>query len=69
MGTPKCKPIAIHRDSLSSLVPKESAGRAPSHAPDSDTATDSKRVFVLESQAKFKRPEKFYSFSNSSQPC
>ena len=38
--TPRRKPRAILRDSLSSLVPKEDTGRAPSHAPDSDEATE-----------------------------
>ena len=41
-------PRAIRRDSSSSsLVPKEGTGRVPSHAPDSDEATDSKRAFVF----------------------
>ena len=44
MGTPRCNPRAILRDSLSTLVPKEGAGRTPSEA------TNSKRAFVLTSE-------------------
>ena len=40
MGTPRRRPRAILKDSLSSLVPKEGTGRAPSHAPDSEEETD-----------------------------
>ena len=57
METPRRNPRAILRDSISSLVPEEGTGRAPSHAQDSDEATDNKRAFVLISEAEFKRAE------------
>jgi len=60
-GTPRRNPRAVLRDSLSNLLPKEGTGRAPSHAPDSDEATDSKRASVLISEARFKRAEKWCS--------
>ena len=66
MGTPRHNPRAILRDSLSTLAPKEGAGRAPSL---SDEATNSKRAYVLASETEFKRAEKWCSYSNSSQPC
>ena len=33
MGTPRRRPRAILKDSLSNLVPKEGTGRAPRRAP------------------------------------
>jgi len=65
MGTPRHKPRALLRDSLSSLIPKEGTGRAPSHVPDSDEANDSKRTFVLELEAEFKRAEPIISEKDS----
>ena len=57
MGTPRHRPRAILEDSLSSLVPKEGTGRAPSHSPDSEEETDNRRTFVLASDAESKRDE------------
>ena len=49
MGTPKHKPRAILKDSLSNLKPKVGTGRAPSHAAASEEATDCNQTFTLES--------------------
>jgi len=67
--TPRYRPRAILKDLLSSLVPKEGTGRAPSQAQDSEDATDSKCALALISEAEFKSIEKWCSYSNSCCRC
>jgi len=43
--------------SVIALVPKVGTGRAPSHAPASEEATDSNQAFALESTAESKMAE------------
>ena len=61
LRTPRRRPRAILKDSLSSLVSKEGTDRAPSHAPDSEEETDNRRTFVLASDAETSRDEKWCS--------